>query len=382
MNKDTRDYLILIFALMLLAGYWYVGNRADDNVQTRDENEVISSPDMSASDAIQGDNVTRHIRITEGGITGLPMTVYQLQEPLLPDARLLDFREYDQRLWFSGNSGLISFDFTTGQWWHITRQHGLPRDTAYQIESVNNGVLLSLYDWKDRSLGNNLTAIFNASGFDKTPLSLIQAKNQSAAFPVKQKLQGATTDVVRASDFNWFCVRGKHAGRDIGFQHGGVIRQNTLTDETKEFSTADGMGDDYCTSIARTDNGAIWVSHWNEEAGLSYLSDGSENWQHKSISGNGIELGGPSVFAKGRYVFIAQQRGLVIYDPKTDVAYQVLEEHGLPGFIVADVQFSSDGDVWATSYRYTRNGRGQEMAGAVRFSFRDVVRMFGGEKSE
>ena len=360
-------------------------SKSDDKTGS-EVNEIIDVAELESSGSGQpyslqsysiGTDVTEHINTIQGGISGLPMTVYQLQEPLLPEGRLLDFREYDGYLWFSGDTGLMSFELGTGSWRHITRNHGLPRDTAYQIEGLDDGVVLYLLDWmKEGHLGNNHTSHFNGTEFSDSPVRLIEAKNKSNPLPAKTALEGSTTDVVRAPDYNWYCVRGKHAGRDVGFQNGGVIRQSANGNQVREFGREDGMADAYCTSIARTEDDTVWISHWDEEAGLSYLPSGSERWETKRTSSNGIELGGPSVFAKGRYLFIAQQRGIVIYDPVTDHAYQILEEHGLPGFIVTDIQFPSDGYVWATSYRYGPGGRGQKMAGAVRFSFNDVAGLF------
>ncbi len=238
-------------------------------------------------------------------------------------------------------------------------------------------MFLYLLDWNEKGhLGNNLRAEYNGEGFFKTDLTELSAATRGRRIPDKAPLKGKISDYKQAGDIDWFCVRGKHAGQDKGFNEGGVIRFNSKTSERTVFTKKEGLLKNYCTSIAVTSDQSTWTSHWDEEAGLSYLAAGSSRWQVKTNSANGIPLGGPSVHAIDDFLFIAQQRSLVIYHPISDMAIDITEDLGLSGFIVTDVQSTDDGRIWATSYRYAPGGKGQAASGLISFSLNDVVQLF------
>lgn len=327
--------------------------------------------------------ITQHVSRSTGGFSGLPITTYNLQAPLLPAARLLDFRKFNNRLWFAGNTGLYSFDLTSERWFVKTPEHGLPRDTAYGIESTKNGLLLELLDWNEKGhLTNNRRVEFDGETFTDTHLTKITAQTGDRMMPDRKPLKGSVSEYQRTGDVDWYCVRGKHAGRDVGFKKGGVIKFNSQTSAKTIFTKKDGLLKDYCTSITAASDESMWVSHWDEEVGLSYLPPNSKQWHVKANSANGIPLGGPSVHAHGDFLFIAQQRALVIYHPASDMAIDITEELGLSGFIVTDVQATADGRIWATSYRYQRGGKGQAASGLISFELSDVERLFAPENLE
>jgi len=228
----------------------------------------------------------------------------------------------------------------------------------------------------------NLNAEFDGDRFLKSTLRDITAKNNGRPIPNLEPLKGPATDYQQVDGIDWYCVRGNHISREKGFDNGGVIKFDPKASKRTVYTKKQGLLTGYCTSIAATSDNTIWASHWDEEIGLSHLTSNNTEWQVKESSANGIPLGGPSLYAIGEFLFIAQQRALVIYDPLTDMAIEITEELGLAGFIVTDIQHTKDGRVWATSYRYASEGNGQAGAGLVSFKLSDVSQLFKQENLE
>jgi len=367
----------IVYMLIMLGAFTCIFNLVRSH--TKEEGDLSVSQKVSVPQTIfltgKAKDISLDIVKRSSNADGMEFESWYFQEPLLPTARLLNFRKFGSRFWFSGDSGLVSFD-PVGEKWHLlTKKQGMPGDTVYGIELNKNKLLVEVFNWgDDRSLSNVGRFNFLEGKFNATKMTEVGAKAQGINFPDTQKFSRRPSDVLILEDRVWFSYRGTQNKGENKFVDGGVALRVGENQMVEEFTVDDGLASAYCNSLAATSDGSVWVSHWNEESGLSHYLEAEERWQVIVESVNGIELGGVSVHNQENYLFIAQQRGLVIYDTESAYALLIEEKDGLPSYIVADVQFDLSNTIWASAYSYGRDG--QSVTGLSKIGYESVQKYF------
>lgn len=374
MNKNHNYILVLLFIFSGLY-YWVDGSVQETPKIQKPKQDIVESVDSKPLFVSNSFDITSSVFNKSFNVDGVDFESWHLQKPLLPNARLLDFRMFGNRFWFSGNSGLISFNPTTGRWFLLDREHGLPGDTAYGIELDQDKLLLDIYNWSEkRSLSNAGRYHFRDDELTATRVTRIRAKAAGILFPETKVISRGVSDILKLEGSTWFTYRGTQNKGEEKFLDGGVALKPTDGSPVTEFTTADGLASSYCNSIAATSDGAVWVSHWHEELGLSRFDENQGSWEVIVKSKNGIELGGVSIHSYEAFIFVAQQRGLVVYDTESGLAILIEEEDGLPGYIVTDVQFTSHDSAWVSAYSYGQGG--QKSAGLSKIEIDSLKRYF------
>ena len=322
-------------------------------------------------------DISEHVLRQSKSEAPLPYIVYQFQAPLLPQARLLDFRFFDDKFWFSGNTGLVGFDLSSEQWFVYDKHNGLPGDTAYDIEVADGELFIEAYNWKVKNERRSLTGIgsyrFSNGKFNKFVGSIDTAE---AGFKISSKLtglQGAINDVIHHDDHVWASMRGKLVSREEGFRDGGVAKITNNGVLANTYTLTDGIADSYAFTMNVMQDNSLWLSHFKEERGLSVLRSGTTRWEMVKKSTNGINLGGVRLGSIKHILIIGQQRGLVFYDTHSGKAYLVKESMGLPGYIVSGIQTVRD-TVWVSAYSYAKDG--QRSTGLIQFEYHDIEALF------
>ena len=319
--------------------------------------------------------------ITESIVKGnrfrpFSMTVYQLLPPLLPKARLLHIVPRHNSLWFASDIGLVEFNRQNEEWFLYNRKNGLPGDTAYDITKQGDRLFLKIYNWTAKnSLGGGGQYWFDVekNHYEKTRLTLHQVKAHGSFTPKNSDaLSYSPSNILHYHGRVWLTYTGNHV-RGTGFKGGGVVKLHPLTKRGRQYTTADGLAHSYCYDITSSENNSVWVTHWEEERGISFLNDGSGHWQVLKKSRNGIELGGVRIAAVDQFILIGQQRALVIYDKRSGLAYSLDEAEGLPGYIVSDIIVDKE-NIWVTAYGYGRGG--SDRGGLVKIARAELHRFF------
>lgn len=161
----------------------------------------------------------------------------------------------------------------------------------------------------------------------------------------------------------WAASYGDHQRGTKKFIGGGLFHKSAV-DRWTHFDTADGLASDYCSDVV-ADANEVWVGHWHEERGLSRRR-GQQRWQAVTRSANGLDIGGVDLALDSRYLWIAQQGGLVRLERETLLAKIFEKSDGIPGHVVSDVIIGRN-HVWATAYSYdSRSPNNISSAGIVR----------------
>jgi len=345
-------------------GRIHFGDRADpknaDDISSELQPNVVKSntpKDIKFPALRRGQDITASvIRDLRSG--QFPMTVYRLLPPLLPKGRLLHIVRRKDALWFASDIGLISFYPKEESWQLFNKRNGLPGDTAYNITSDRGRLFLQIYDrTKNNSLGNNRQYWFDVEQgtFEKTRKTIDQVNARGSYTPKNSDALGY--DFQKALFFKnrlWLTythIYDKNRTR----QDGGVVALHPINKRGRQFTTRHGLAHGYVYDITASKNDSVWVTHWEEERGISYLNNGNNRWRVIKKSKNGIELGGVRIAAVDQFILIGQQRALVIYDRDTKLAYSINEADGLPGYIVSDILVDGN-DIWVTAYGYARGG--------------------------
>ncbi|WP_172597752.1 DUF4124 domain-containing protein [Sulfuriflexus mobilis] len=304
------------------------------------------------------------------------MSVYRLLPPLLPKARLLHIEGRRDSLWFASDIGLLEFNTKTEEWYLYNRKNGLPGDTAYDIATDGDRLFLKVLNWTGKnSLGGGGQYWFDAekNHYEKTRLTIHQVRAGGSFTPENSDAMGYNpSHILHHRGHVWMTYTGNHR-RTKGFKGGGVAMMHPLTKRGRQFTTADGLAHSYCHGITASEDKNVWVTHWEEERGLSFINHNAGRWQVVKKSRNGIELGGVKIAAVDNFILIGQQRALVIYDKKSQLAYSLDEAEGLPGYIVSDIMVDKN-NIWVTAYGY-HNG-GSDRGGLVKIERAELHRFF------
>lgn len=324
-----------------------------------------------------GENVSQYISVSQIN-EHLPITIYRLEKPLLPKARLLNMVLRKHSLWFASDIGLIEFNTRSKAWLLYNKSRSLPGDTAYHVALDGERLFLEIYDWTGKnSLVNSRGYWFDVenNNFIKNNKTYKQVLARGK-FTTKNSdvLNNTISGVLHYKNKVWLTYTGEFVRRNSKkIKGGGVAALSPLIKSGRQYTLKDGLAHNYCYDIASSENDSIWMTHWEEERGLSVLYDNNSRWQKILKSKNRIELGGVHIASAGQFILIGQQRSLVIYDKRSQLAYTIDESSGLPGYIVSDILVDGD-NIWVSAYSYgpTNNGH----AGLIKFSLKDLVKLF------
>ncbi len=321
-----------------------------------------------------GRSVTPEIQVETNNEAALPYTVYSLGENLLPKHRLRAVDYAHGSLWFAGNHGLFEFNLKEKEWFLLDKKHGLPGDTVYDLYVHDDQLFLEVRDWGDNDfLSDARHYLYTRNGYRKTKRSLDDVRAGGSYTTKNSDLRhNRINDVLRTDGYTWIA--------SSAIKDGGVYRLRPVSKRGRLFTPNDGISHGYCYALARTDDGKIWVTHWEEERGISVLEKGQSRWKVIKKSREGIELGGVRVESEGRYLFITQHGGLVIYDTVSEHAYRVDQPSGMPGYVVSHLYVDQNRNLWVTAYTFGRGG--QTKAGVIKLAISDIDRLFGQIRQE
>jgi ligand-binding sensor domain-containing protein len=128
---------------------------------------------------------------------------------------------------------------------------------------------------------------------------------------------------------------------------GGNVSCYSIPDEAlkKRYDLTNGLSHSYCYKLAYTED-RLWVSHWDEERGLSVINITTDEVKVIKQSKNGVALGGRHLAVDGRYLWIGQNTGVVKLDTETLEATRYSAQYGsLPGCWVSGIEVDNDA-VW------------------------------------
>ncbi len=359
----------------------YGDDKAGQSGQAEDISEKISKlnvykseiGDMSADLFKRGRNVSRYFVRKEHSVP-LPITVYSLQEPLLPKARLLRMQSRRGSIWFASDVGLLEFNPASERWFLYNESTGLPGDTVRDITLDDDRMFVEIRDWTGKnSLGNARNYWFDVekNHFQKSRRTMDQVR-AGGSFTTKNSdaLSNNIANVLHYQGKVWLT---SYEFKSSKVNKGGVVALKPLTKSGRQYTTRNGLAHAYCYDIIASENNSVWVTHWEEERGLSVLQDHAHRWENIIKSRNGVELGGVHIAAVDHYILIGQQQALVIYDRKSELAFSLDEAYGLPGYIVSDIMVD-DEFIWVSAYGYTT--KGSDRGGLVKIARHELDDIF------
>jgi len=341
----------------------------------------FTSTDSLLNDSSTRKNVTGLVR-KEFLTTPVNMQVFHLLEPLLPEARLLAIERIGDSFWFSSDNGLMEYDVGTQQWFLRDKETGLPGDTAYDIAQNQGRLFLKIYDWNDegkhRSLRNGRTYWLSESddAYDPTEQSIEEIK-AGGHFTTENSdlLHNSVHAALHYQGYLWLTSLGTHDRKSNAFKGGGVSMLDPQSHQGRTFTEQDGLAHSYSYAISASDDGQVWVTHFDEERGLSVFDTRSGYLSQLLKSANGIELGGVEIAVVGQYLIIGQQGALVVYDRQSQLAFSLKESDGLPGYIVTGISVDDEA-VWVSAYGYAPAGQGSDRGGVLRIPLDQLSRLF------
>lgn len=329
----------------------------------------------------------KHGRVVTSSVTRedhaalLAFTSYTLQEPLLPKARLLEMVHRKDSIWFASDIGQIQFSKPDEQWYVYDKRTGLPGDTVHHLTLDGDRLLLNIYDRAGaHRLINPRHFWFDVENhrFRKSAITYDQAR-AGGSYTVKNSdiLSNTIFNILHYANKVWLTTAAMKDGTKEWT--GGVSALKPSSKRGRQYTVRDGLAHPYCYDITSSENNSVWVTHWKPERGLSVLNKYSRRWHPLKTSRNGIELGGVKIAAVDHYILIGQQRALVIYDKRSELAFELDETCGMPGRIVSDITVD-DGYIWVSAYTYT--SKDSNRGGLVKFARSDLDGLFERIKDE
>lgn len=364
-------------------GRTHYGDRPTDAEQVKDITDDIKQQNVyqselaaSAVDQFKhGRVITKYMPRSEHQ-TPVPFTVYSLQKPLLPDGRLLTMVARKNSLWFASDNGLYEFDRGKEQWYLHNKSTGLPGTIVYDVALDGDRLFIKMYDKVSSVLRNERHYAYdvdhNQYHESKKTIGQIRAGGK---FTTKNSdiFDNWLFDVLHYDDKVWI-TGASNLGQGTDKWKGGVSALKPLTKRGRMYTTRDGLAHDYCYGITASENNSVWVTHWEADRGLSMLEKNSHEWKNIKKSRNGVELGGVQIAAVNDYIIIGQQRALVIYDKQSQLAFEMDESTGLPGYIVSDIVVD-DTYIWASVYGMRSSGK-YSNSGLVKIAIAEVDTLF------
>lgn len=327
---------------------------------------------QSEPDFMEGRVVTDAVRVENRETMTLPHTAYLFEEPLAPKARLLKVRPWRDRYWFAGDTGLIRFNPETEEWMIYDRDNGLPSDTASKLAiDARKGLIIETYKRQENnSILSKGTYWVTSDGFEPAHRTLGEAV--VGRKPLVSNMDLHRPNFIRSVKRNgyiWVSSHGDYKTEKEDFAGGGVYRIDPQNNKARFWGRDDGLARGYSHEITLGRDGNLWVTHWDEDRGLSRIDPETGKVEVIKQSKNGVELGGVAIASAGEYLLIGQQQALVLYDVDSRQAISIDERGGLPGYIVSDV-YVDDTEIWVTAYSY--EGDDRKTTGAISFDYSDI----------
>lgn len=331
-------------------------------------------------DGFEGKDVSANVTYEKYG----NLECYKFNNPF--NFKIYDLVVEDNKLWLAVDGGLIRHSIGNSRWEMYGKIEGFPGDLANSI-TFWNGLLYfdtsikNIHEKGYMYLTGNGVYTLNTSNFDL--VKFISSKNQDVKAYGGMLYNGAyhgievrdlktgEKSVFRSSNsdythFNyntvlvdgpkiWITSLGEYERETKDFKGGGVTVLSRDDGKGNSYSAADGLAHSYCYDIVKVGKN-IWVSHWDEERGLSLFDHKSSQWKVIRTSDNGVEVGGVHLAALGNKLLIGQQGALVVLDTETLHAKKYTEEDGLPGYIVTGIAVKEN-TAWISLWGEGRKGK-------------------------
>lgn len=314
-------------------------------------------------------------------------TVYRFSQDLLIETYDLD--EDGRDVWIGTNKGLLRFQTDTGKWLLYGESVEAPGIRIVCLVASSGMVFcdlaretrpgyatgLGVFQFDPRTLawarlfrkgtwdlaldGSRLWSLpGGAETLDRQTGSQLQFGEESGL--PGERAHG----VFPQGNQIWFALMANPALEASPVPIGGGVARLFLAERRWEYFTVkDGLADNRCFDIIG-DERELWVCHWEKQRGLSRFDRQTGKWSPVRLSHNRIEPGGTKLALDHRFLWVAQQGGLIRLDRESHEAVRFTQREGLPGFLVTGVTCGQD-SVWAVAH--SRSSREVPKAGLVRF---------------
>ncbi len=304
----------------------------------------------------------------------------------------------DSGLWIGSDQGLVRYDSSQKIWTFYERSAGVPGDSvrvfdvlpdASVVVSVNNqtapGYGSGSRGYRFHPTSAKWTEI-PRSGFysylrvgDSIYTAGLGSSGVSVYdrdFQLKTTFKKENSGIIHLSIADlaydgrnvWMSSYGTHQRESNEFQGGGVSLFDPRLNSWSTYTTKNGLAHSYCSKMD-LDEKEVWLTHWQEDRGLSIFDRKKKSWRVLSAAKNGIPLGGTQIALDGEMAWIGNQRTpLIRYNRKTGEAkaYTRVGEGAMPGGVVGDIKVTPDETIvllWGTKGQ----GLDRRYGGIVRF---------------
>ena len=304
------------------------------------------------------------------------MTVYRLQRPLLPKARLENMIERNHSIWFASTIGLIEFNKRSNNWLLYNSSTKLPEEAVSNLTLDNGRLFLEM----SKTLGIDFAYQKSHFWFDVEQDKFEKSEKTLEQVLAKGNYKTKDSDLYRHTIRSilhyknkvWFSYASPYK-KSKTYNAGGIAALHPLSKQGIKYTVRDGLADKYCYGITESNSNSIWVTHWKPAVGLSVLYNNEKRWKNMVKSINGIELGGQKITAFEHFIAISRYKEVTLYDKVTKLAYTIDSALGLPGKTIGGLLAGSD-SLWISAY--SKNRRSVEIAGLLKIKFQDIRSMF------
>lgn len=276
-------------------------------------------------------------------------TVYRFKTELQP-LITYDVSLDGNYVWLGTNQGLVRYNWKKDIWNMFGRPEGLPGDFAYEVNAREGKVVAEVLTIPKPGHASRV------GHFDLNPVTLIWT-------PTRQGILEPEALMLR-SDYKCVASYGTYNTETNDFQGGNVLCSTVPGGTDKHrYDVKDGLSHSYCFRLA-TEGKKLWVSHWDEDRGLSMLDFTTNQWSVVKQNAEGLPLGGRDLVFDGKFLWIGQSGGVVKLNPETNeaVLYSA-KQYDLPGYWVSGIA-ANDDSVWVAITEVSDNCR---KSGIIRF---------------
>ena len=263
------------------------------------------------------------------------LTGYQFKDEIL-SLKTYDIAGDANYLWIGSDRGLLRYDKKKGSWTLHGNPEGLPGDFAWDVHLRDGKVTAEVLTIP--KLGHANPVGF----FELRPDTLMWVNIQRKSKP---------SDLIVENKYRCEASLGTYDEKSSDFK-GGNVTCYSIPDEAlrKRFELSNGLSHGYCYKIAYMGN-KLWVSHWEENRGLSVIDMATDEVRVIKESKNGLALGGRDLAVDGRYIWVGQSTGVVRFNTETlEASRYSAHDDGLPGCWVSGIAVDNNA-VWVALSR-------------------------------